>query len=162
MPEALTHKELRRHAIERLVSEGYKEIEVDRRLENDGVIDIVARRGQEKAVVECYIYPTDVDRKLDAARKAGVTRFIMAIPEEVTVPMIHSEVEVWRFNVELVATPSKSDLLATACFPLRDDLDQLIARTAKDMGESKSAFIRKSVVLRLALLGKLEGDEVND
>jgi hypothetical protein len=158
MPEALTHKELRRHAIERLVSEGYKEIEIDKRV-GDDIIDVVGKYGTEKVAVECYVYPTDVDKKLDATAKAGITRFVMAIPEEITLPMVHDNVEVWKFQVELVGTPSKSDLLATACFPLREDLDQLIAKTAKEMDESKSAFIRKALVMRLAILGKLEGDD---
>jgi len=159
VPEALTHKELRRHAIERLVSEGYKDIEIDKRVGDDDVADIVAKRGSEKAVVECYIFPNDVDRKLNAAKKSGAGRFIIAIPDEVKLPMVHTDVEVWRFQVELVGTPTKSDALATACFPLREDLDELIVSTAKEMHESKSAFIRKAVVLRLALLGKLEEDE---
>ncbi len=159
MPESLTHKELKRHAIERLVSEGYKEIEIDKRLGEDGPVDIFAKRRSETTVVECYVFPTDVESKLGTAKKAGVDRFIMAIPEEVTVPMINPGVEVWKFAVELVGAPTKREALATASFPLREDLDDLIVQTAKEMDESKSAFIRKAVVLRLGLLGKLEGDE---
>jgi hypothetical protein len=158
LPESLTHKELRRHAIEKLVSEGYKDIEIDKRL-GDDEFDILGKKGSEKAVVECYVFPTDVERKLAAAKEAGVERFVMAIPEEVEVPMVHSGIEVWKFEVELVGTPTKKEALATACFPLREDLDELISQTAKEMSESKSAFIRKAVVLRLALLGKLEEDE---
>jgi hypothetical protein len=160
MPESFTHKELRRHAIERLVSEGYKEIQIDKRIGEDVVVDIFGKKGSEKAVVECYVFPNDVEKKLDAATEAGVDRFVIAIPEEVSVPMVHSNVEVWKFEVELVGTPSKKEALATACFPLREDLDEFIVKTAKELDESKSAFIRKAVVLRLALLGKLEGDEI--
>jgi len=159
LPESIAHKELRRHAIEKLVSEGYKDIEIDKRLGDDEEVDVLGKKGSEKVVVECYVYPTDVDRKLNAAKNAGVRRFVVAIPEEVKIPMVHSGVEVWRFGVELVGTPTKREALATACFPLREDLDELIANTAKEMNESKSAFIRKAVVLRLALLGKLEEDE---
>jgi hypothetical protein len=159
MPESLTHKELKRHAIERLVSEGYKNIELDKWIGEDDKVDILGKKGSEKAVVECYVFPIDVEQKLSAAKKAGVKRFVIAIPEEVNLPMVHADVEVWRFQVELVGTPTKTDALATACFPLRQDLDELIAATAKELEESKSAFIRKAVVLRLALIGKLEGDE---
>jgi hypothetical protein len=159
LPEALTHKELRRHAIERLVSEGYKDVEINKRMGDDGVADVVGVKGSEKAVVECYVYPTDVDQKLDAAKKVKAGRFIIAIPDEFNVPMLSPQVEVWKFDVELVGTPTKSDALATACFPLREDFDKLITETAKEMKESKSEFIRKAIVVRLAMLGKLEGDE---
>ncbi len=159
MPESLAHKELRRHAIERLVSEGYKDIEVNKRLGDEQEVDVLGKKGSDKVVVECYVFPTDVDHKLNAAKSAGVQRFVIAIPEEVKMPMVHPGIEVWRFAVELVGTPTKREALATASFPLREDLDDLIAHTAKEMNESKSAFIRKAVVLRLALLGKLEEDE---
>jgi len=159
MPESLAHKELRRHAIEKLVSEGYKDIEINKLIGEDEEVDVFGKKGSERAVVECYVFPTDVDLKLNAAKSAGVQRFVMAIPEEVKVPMVHPSVEVWKFGVELVGTPTKKEALATACFPLREDLDDLIVHTAKEMNESKSAFIRKAVVLRLALLGKLEEDE---
>ncbi len=159
LPESLTHKELKRHAIERLVSEGYKEIELDKHLADDGVVDILAKKGFKTAVVECYVFPTDVEKKLEAAKAAKIDRFVMAIPQEITVPMVHHGVEVWTFAVELVGTPTKREALATASFPLREDLDELIVQTANELDESKSAFIRKAVVLRLALLGRLEGDE---
>jgi len=159
LPESLTHKELRRHAIEKLVSEGYKDIEIDKPVGDRDIADVLGRKGPDRAMVECYIFPTDLEKKLAAAKNAGIGRFIMALPEEVGHSITYPGVEVWMFHVELIGTPSKKEALATACFPLREDLDDLIAQTAKELDESKSAFIRKALVLRLALLGKLEGDE---